>query len=73
MQHFESLTNGMIVTNLLGIICFICGLLSTKYIGLECILTLQLIYYSQLLISNANKWPLGFQYLSYLKYACGFN
>jgi len=49
------------------------GLMTPKYIGLESILTLQLIFYSQLLISDPSKWPIGFVYLRYLKFSTGFN
>ncbi len=43
----------VIMTN---IILFI-GLFSRKFIGLECILVLQLIYYSQILVSPWSNFP----------------
>lgn len=49
------------------------GLFVPKFIGLETILTMQLIYYSQLLISKLDKWPVGFAYFNYLKVASGFS
>jgi hypothetical protein len=36
------------------------GIVSGKYIGLEGILTFQLMYYSQLLISPWEQYPIGF-------------
>jgi hypothetical protein len=55
------------------LLIFIIGLFSPKYIGLELILTLQLIFYSQLLIVDPSKIPLGFMYLKYLRLSTGFN
>ena len=49
------------------------GLLAPKYIGLEAILTLQLIYYSELLIKDPKNIPLGFQTFAVFKYSTGFN
>jgi hypothetical protein len=44
-----------------------------KFIGLELTIILQLIFYSQLLISDFRKWPLGFSQFTSLKIATGFN
>ncbi len=49
------------------------GLFVPKFIGLETIITMQLIYYSQLLISDIDKWPIGFAYFNYFKVASGLN
>jgi hypothetical protein len=49
------------------------GLFVPKFIGLETIITMQLIYYSQLLISDLDKWPLGFTYFTYFKVASGLS
>lgn len=57
----------------LNFIAILISLLSPKFIGLETILTLQLIFYSQLLIDNPSKWPIGFSCFKYLKFASGFN
>lgn len=57
----------------LSLMGLLIGLLSPKYIGLEFLLTLQLIFYSQLLINEPSKWPVGFLYLKYLKFASGYN
>ena len=56
-----------------GMIGLFVGVLSPKYIGLESLLTLQLVFYSQMLISNPEKWPIGFMYLKYLKFSSGYN
>ena len=57
----------------LSLMGLLIGLLSPKYIGLESLLTLQLIFYSQLLIAEPSNWPIGFLYLKYLKFASGYN
>lgn len=59
-EQVQSICFSLEIINYIGIICLIIGLLSKKYIGLECVLTLQLVFYSQLLVENANKWPMGF-------------
>ncbi len=57
----------------LGMIGLFVGVMSPKYIGLESLLTLQLIFYSQMLISDPQKWPIGFMYLKYFKFSSGYN
>lgn len=59
----------IIITN---IILFI-GLLSRKFIGLECILVLQLIYYSQILVSPWSNFPVELESIKSLKYSNGYN
>ena len=49
------------------------SLFTPKFIGLEIILTLQLIFFSQILIYENSKFPVGFLFLSNLKYTTGFN
>lgn len=49
------------------------GFLTPKFIGLESILTLQIIYYSQLLIYDMSKWPISFNFLKYLRFTSGYN
>jgi hypothetical protein len=61
------------VGTVLGILGLMIGLLSPKYIGLESLLTLQLVFFSQLLIVNPSKWPVGFMYLKYFKFSSGYN
>jgi hypothetical protein len=49
------------------------GLITPKFIGLETIITLQLIFFSQILIYDNSKFPVGFLFLSNLKYTTGFS
>lgn len=63
----------MMVQTILTGISLMMGLITPKFIGLESILTLQLIFYSQLLIVDLAKWPPGFVFLKYLRYASGYN
>lgn len=49
------------------------GLVLPKFIGLETLITLQLIFFSQLLISDFELWPVGFSQFSNLKIATGYN
>lgn len=44
----------------LGMVGFVVGLSARKFIGMEGVVTLQLVYYSQILVSSADKWPLAF-------------
>ena len=60
--------------SLVSIIGLVIGLFVPKFIGLEAILTMQLIFYSQMLIVDNEKWPLGFVIqFKYLKTATGYN
>jgi hypothetical protein len=61
------------VASCIFLIFLIVGLFAPKYIGLESILTLEIIFYSQLLIKDPSDWPVGFVYLKYLKLATGYN
>lgn len=63
----------MLAAIILNIICFLTGLMSFKFIGVESILTLQIIYFCQLLIFDISNWPSGFSFLKNLKYSFGFN
>lgn len=63
----------MLVQTILIAISLLIGLIAPKFIGLELILTLQLIFFSQLLIHDVKNWPPGFVFLKYLKYSTGFN
>jgi hypothetical protein len=73
LSSYNSISIVLCVGTGLSIIGLLIGLMTPKYIGLESILTLQLIFYSQLLISDPSKWPIGFVYLKYLKFSTGFN
>jgi hypothetical protein len=70
---YKAIGNTMLAAIILNIICFLVGFLSFKFIGLESILTLQLIYFCQLLIFDISRWPSGFSFLQNLKYSSGFN
>ena len=59
---------GLLVLVLLGV-----GLCTPKYIGVEAISTLQLIYYSCLLVTNVDKYPVGFKTFVAFKYSTGYN
>ena len=62
-----------LLQTILSILILFIGLFTSKFIGLEMIIGLQLIYFSQLLISNPSKWPIGFSFLKHLKFATGFS
>ncbi len=70
---YKAIGNTMLAAIILNIICFMIGFMSFKFIGVESILTLQIIYFCQLLIFDISKWPSGFSFLNNLKYASGFN
>lgn len=59
---------GLMVLLLLGV-----GLCTPKYIGVEAISTLQLIYYSCLLVTDVEKYPVGFRTFVTFKYSIGYN
>ena len=63
----------MLINTLLAIVNLIGGLLSNKLIGLECVLTIQLIFYSQLLVNPWQNFPAGFMFLKDLKFINGYN
>ena len=73
IETFTTISIVLCVGTALSMVGLIIGLCSPKYIGLESLLTLQLIFYSQLLIANPSKWPVGFMYLKYLKFSSGYN
>ena len=66
--EYAYLAVGLIVLILLGV-----GLCTPKYIGIEGITTLQLIYYSCLLVTDVEKYPVGFYTFLAFKYSTGFN
>lgn len=72
-SYYDGIEITMFVNTIITNFILFIGLLSKKYIGLECMLTLQLIYYSQLLATPWNKFPVEFQSLKYLKYVNGYN
>lgn len=46
----KSIGVGLQLVNYLGVVCLVAGLMARKYIGLEAVLTLQLVFYSQILV-----------------------
>jgi hypothetical protein len=63
----------MLAQTILIVLSLVIGLIAPKFIGLELILTLQLIYLSQLLIYDIKNWPFGFVMLKSLRYSTGSN
>lgn len=63
-----AMIQGILMLALLGI-----GLLAPKYIGLEGMVTLQLIFYSQLLIEDNKAWPTEFNIFKNFRFINGFN
>jgi hypothetical protein len=59
---------GLLILGLLFV-----GLCTPKFIGLEAILTLQLIFYSCFLIQDVSRMPVGFRTFTAFKFATGFN
>jgi len=50
------------------------GLFVPKFIGLELIISMQIIYYSQMLIVEYEKWPIGmYNILKGLRSSSGYN
>ena len=59
-ESYKTVSLNFIITNVIVIIQLLIGLFLPKFIGLETLITLQLIFYSQLLISDFKYWPIGF-------------
>lgn len=70
---YDTVSNNVIVTVVLSMTGLVIGLFLPKFIGLEIIITMQLIFYSQLLIYDFEKWPVGFVQFNNLKAATGYN
>jgi hypothetical protein len=60
-------------TVIVSMVALLVGLFVPKFIGLESIITMQLMFYSQLLIVEYEKWPLSFIQFSRFKGATGYN
>jgi hypothetical protein len=58
---------------LLVTLIFFVSLFAPKWIGVEAVLAIQLIFFSQVLIVDVTNWPNSFQAFKYFKYASGFN
>lgn len=52
LQTFETISYGFLALTCLNYVGFIFSFMTPKFIGLESILTLQLIFYSQMLIDD---------------------
>lgn len=70
---YKIIAYGLFAITIFNFIGFIINFFTPKFIGFESILTLQLIFYSQLLIDDTSKWPVGFMAFKYLKFSSGFN
>lgn len=73
IELFQKTSYGMMGSSLVLLLLLILGMLAGKFIGLEGIVTIQLIYYSQLLVTPYQKMPVGFLMFKYLKIANGYN
>jgi hypothetical protein len=73
ISTYEKISSGMMAAVVINILFLVIGTLTPKFIGLESILTLHLIFYSQLLIYDLSKWPGGFVFLRYLKLTTGYS
>ena len=70
---YNTVSNNVIVTMALCLAGLLVGLFVPKFIGLEMVLTLQLIFYSQMLVYDFEKWPVGFLQFNNFKAATGYN
>jgi hypothetical protein len=70
---FQSIGSGILIGAAVSMLLLVLGLITPKFIGLETIITLQLIFFSQILIYDNSKFPVGFLFLSNLQYTAGFN
>jgi hypothetical protein len=73
LDTYKTISIVICITTVFSLVCLMFGLISPKFIGVEMLMTLQLIFYSQILIINTEKWPAGFLYLKYLKFTSGYN
>ena len=64
---------GATIQGVVFLVLLFIGLLAPKFIGLEGVLTLQLIFYSQLLIVSDSSRPVGMMVVRYFKFVNGYN
>ena len=64
---------GMLIGTILKVLFFFMGILTPKFIVLESVLALQLCFFSQILVHDNKKFPIGFLFLENLQYSAGFN
>jgi hypothetical protein len=72
-QQFKMIGKINLVFVCLLSIIFIVSMLAPKWIGIEAMQVNQLIFFSQLLITDASNWPLAFKVFKDFKYSNGFN
>ena len=63
----------MLITTILDVFFLFMGIITPKFIGLESVLALQLCFFSQILVHDNKKFPIGFLSLENLQYSAGFN
>ena len=63
----------MLITTILDVLFLFMGIITPKFIGLESVLALQLCFFSQILVHDNKKFPIGFLSLENLQYSAGFN
>ncbi len=69
----QNATKGFFAASIIFFLLLMVGLLAPKYIGVEAILTLQLIFYSCLLIKDSAKFTPGLKTFTYFKLSTGYN
>lgn len=72
-QAYKNMSLGTTIFGVIFLVLLFIGLLTPKFIGLEAVITLQLIFYSQLLISDVKKRPVGFVMFECFKFVNGYN
>lgn len=72
VQTYTQIETSILVMTVVSMLGLLIGLFVPKFIGLEAIITMQLLYYSQLLIKDISVWPLGFMYFKFLGIAGGY-
>ncbi len=60
IDTYKAISYAMLAGTILNSLMLFVGFVSPKFIGLESILTLQLIFFSQTLIYDHLKFPVGF-------------
>ena len=63
IESYKTLSYGMLAGTAINSLLLFIGFISPKFIGLESVLTLQLIFFSQTLVYDHMKFPVGFLFL----------
>lgn len=66
LDTYRTISIGMLITIIFDVLFLFIGLISPKFIGLEALLSLQLTFFSQILIHDNKKFPVGFLFLENL-------